>query len=390
MSKMKTLGAAALWFGASISIAEILTGALLAPLGFVNGVIAIVIGHLIGGVLFYLVGLVGANNKKGAMESTAVAFGRVGSVFFSVLNVLQLIGWTAVMIVSGATAVGSVFGEGQMALWCLLIGVLIAVWVIAGLKNVAKLNIVAVTALFLMCVILGFTVFGNGVSERVGDVMSFGLALELSIAMPVSWLPLVADYTKDSESPARFTLVSVVSYTVGSIFMYIIGLGASLYAGTSDVVGLLMGAGLGVVATLTVILSTVTTTFLDVHSAGESVVNIFERLKSKSAGLTVCAIGTILAIFTPIGQYENFLILIGSVFVPMAAVMIADYFLNKGERREKRLNVTNAILWGVGFGLYHVFLNVDTPLGSTVMVVLITLALCAITYYIRRVMENNV
>ena len=88
--KMSTVGASLLWFGAAVSIAEIITGALLAPLGLARGTVAILLGHLIGCLLFYFVGRIGAESGRGAMESTTITFGRRGSVFFSVLNVLQL------------------------------------------------------------------------------------------------------------------------------------------------------------------------------------------------------------------------------------------------------------------------------------------------------------
>ncbi len=49
----------ALWFGAAISIAEILTGGLLAPLGFKSGLTAIIVGHIIGTAILILGGISG-------------------------------------------------------------------------------------------------------------------------------------------------------------------------------------------------------------------------------------------------------------------------------------------------------------------------------------------
>jgi putative hydroxymethylpyrimidine transporter CytX len=382
-NKMSLLSGSLLWFGAAISIAEILTGALLAPLGFGLGMVAIVAGHFIGCVLFYFAGLIGAKSNMSSMQSVGLSFGRYGSVFFSVLNVLQLLGWTAVMIISGANAFGQVvntkLGFSGSVPWCILIGLLIIVWIVAGLKNLGKLNLVAVGTLFILTAILGAIVFKGGNLTQINEYMSFGLALELSVAMPISWLPLISDYTKHSDKPVRFTFISTSSYFIGSCFMYAIGLGAAIFAGSSDVVQILMSAGLGITAMLIVILATVTTTFLDVYSAGISMININHKLNDKLIAIIVCIIGTLIAMFTPIEQYVNFLYLISSVFVPMATILITDYFILKNQdNTTKKLNFVNAFLWVVGFVIYRVFLGFETIIGSTIPVVVIIMLLCIV------------
>jgi putative hydroxymethylpyrimidine transporter CytX len=389
-NKMSLLSGSLLWFGAAISIAEILTGGLIAPLGFQKGIAAILAGHLIGCALLFYVGLIGARSKTGAMESTSISFGRFGSVFFSVLNILQLIGWTAVMILSGANALAAVAESLEVRIWCLVIGALIIIWVLFGLKNVGKLNLIAVGALFVLCLILGITVFNGGSKASITETMSFGLALELSVAMPVSWLPLISDYTKGADKPVSFSLVSTLSYFIGSSVMYMIGLGAAIFAGTSDTVQILVPAGLGLTAMLIVILSTVTTTFLDVYSAGESTVNIFKKLNGKLMGVAACIAGTVLAIFTPIEQYENFLYLIGSVFVPMASIMIADFFINRNTEFNGTIHITNTILWGIGFILYRILLNMDTMAGSTVPVVIVIMLISIVTNQMKKAVKKNV
>ncbi|HBR01369.1 MAG TPA: putative hydroxymethylpyrimidine transporter CytX, partial [Ruminiclostridium sp.] len=95
-----------IWFGAAVSIAEILTGTLIAPLGFVKGLGAILLGHAIGCILMYFAGLIGARTEKSAMDTVKISFGSKGALLFSVLNILQLVGWTAVMIIGGARATG--------------------------------------------------------------------------------------------------------------------------------------------------------------------------------------------------------------------------------------------------------------------------------------------
>ena len=99
-----------IWFGAGVSIAEILTGTYFAPLGMAKGLAAILIGHGIGCVLLFLAGYIGALSRRSSMETTKISFGNKGGLLFAFLNVLQLVGWTAIMIYDGALAAGGIFG----------------------------------------------------------------------------------------------------------------------------------------------------------------------------------------------------------------------------------------------------------------------------------------
>lgn len=85
-----------IWFGAGVSLAEILTGTYFAPLGFGKAMAAILLGHLIGGLMMFAAGMIGAKERKSAMETVKMSFGERGSLLFAVLNVLQLVGWTAI------------------------------------------------------------------------------------------------------------------------------------------------------------------------------------------------------------------------------------------------------------------------------------------------------
>lgn len=374
-SKTSLLSNSLLWLGAAISIAEIMTGALFAPLGFTKGMMAIILGHAIGALLFYWAGLIGAKSGMTAMESVRISFGEKGSMFFSVLNVLQLVGWTAVMIISEAQAIAVIAGKttGSLFFWCLVIGIMIAIGIVIGLKNLGKVNVIAVSLLFILTVVLAVVIFrsDSGTTAAIVGTMSFGAAVELSVAMPLSWLPLVADYTKEAEKPVAATLVSSITYFLGSCWMYIIGLAAALFAGTSDVAQVMVTAGLGLAGTLIILLATVSTTFLDVYSAGVSLNNISSKINIKWAAIIVCIIGTLIAMFTPVEQYENFLYAIGSVFAPMVAILITDFFILKENHATKSLNITNVILWIVGFIIYRRFMTIDTIIGSTVPVMII-------------------
>ena len=117
-----------IWFGAGVSLAEILTGTYFAPLGFQKGIWAIIIGHIIGCLMLFFAGLIGGKVRKSSMETVKQSFGSKGGLLFSVLNVLQLVGWTAIMIYDGAISATSIFNTGRWV-WCLVIGALIVLWI---------------------------------------------------------------------------------------------------------------------------------------------------------------------------------------------------------------------------------------------------------------------
>lgn len=370
-----------IWFGAGVSLAEILTGTYFAPLGFGKAMAAILLGHLIGGLMMFAAGMIGAKERKSAMETVKMSFGSKGSLLFAFLNVLQLIGWTAIMIYDGALAADGMLHTG-LWVWALVIGALIALWIIVGLTNLGKINTIAMAALFILSLILFKVIFfgTQAAAPMVDDgSLTFGAAVELAVAMPLSWLPLISDYTREAEKPFAATLASVVTYSLVSIFMYMIGMGAAIYTGEYDIAQIMLKTGLGIVGLLIIVFSTVTTTFLDAYSAGVSAVSISDKIKEKWAALVVTVIGTIAAIVYPMDNITDFLYLIGSVFAPMIAVQIADYFiLKKADAQGRSFVWKNLIIWLIGFIVYRLLMQVDTPVGNTLPDMAITIVLCLI------------
>ena len=364
-----------IWFRAGVSIAEIITGTYFAPLGFGNGLLAVIIGHIIGCVLLFLAGLIGGKARRSAMDTVKMSFGKYGSFLFSILNIIQLVGWTAIMIYDGSLSANGILGIDNR-IWALIIGALIVLWILIGIKNLGKVNTVAMAALFILTIVMCFVIFGGTGSSPAGDTLSFGAAVELSAAMPLSWLPLISDYTKDAKKPAKATAVSAIVYGVVSVWMYVIGMGAAIFTSESDIAAIMLKAGLGIAGLLIVVFSTVTTTFLDAYSAGVSSESIFSKLNGKWVAIGAAVLGTAGAILFPMDDITDFLYLIGSVFAPMVAVQIADYFILKHDRSERAVNVVNLAVWAVGFVVYRLLMNVDLPVGYTLPDMLLTFALC--------------
>ena len=288
------------------------------------------------------------------------------------------------MIYDGALAANGVFGAGHW-LWAVVIGGLILVWIIIGIRSLGKVNIVAMSALFILTIILSVIIFRDGdLSAQAAGGMSFGAAIELNVAMPLSWVPLISDYTREAERPAAAAAWSSVAYGCVSAWMYIIGLGAALLAGTGDIAEIMLRAGLGIAGLVIVVLATVTTTFLDAYSAGVSSEIFSGKVNGKKVAMAATVLGTIAAILFPMDDITGFLYLIGSVFAPMIAIMIADFFILKEDHSGRAVNAESLVVWFIGFLLYRKLMTIDLPIGSTVMDILLTIVLCIIVALVRR------
>lgn len=127
-----------------------------------------------------------------------------------------------------------------------------------------------------------------------------------------------------------------------------------------------------------IVFSTVTTTFLDAYSAGVSSESLSGKINGKLVAVTVTAIGTLGAIFLPLADITDFLYFIGSVFAPMIAIQIADFFILKRVETVKAFHIRNLLIWLAGFLVYRLLMKADMIAGSTLPDMLITITLCIV------------
>ena len=356
-----------IWFGAAVSIAEILTGTYYAPMGFKDGFLAIIVGHTIGFALLYFAGLIGAKSKRTAMETTKLTFGSKGGIIFAILNFLQLVGWTAIMIYDASLSSSEIFSFGH-TFWAILTGGLIIVWILIGISDLGKVNTVSMALLFILTLILSRYIFKMDLSSisPSKEAMSFGGAVELAVAMPLSWLPLISDYTSNAQEGKKSTFVSALIYSVISIWMYTIGMGGALITGEHSLAAIFGITKLGPLAVLIIILSTVTFKSIKLNA------------DEKKVGIMVTIIAIIAAIIFPMDDITDFLYFIGSVFAPMISIQIADYFILKNEGYTGDYNILNTTSWILGFVIYRIILNREFAVGPTFLVIIITMIITVI------------
>lgn len=378
---------AVIWFGVAISVSEIIAGIQIGSAAPINSIWApLILGHIIGGILLFLVGLIGARLRLNAMETIKSTFGNYGSKFFATLNVMQLIAWVAVLNAQGSQALMGLDLSISFPVISFILAALVAVWVYVGLRRSSKITSVVMIVLTVLLVMLSVNLLGiqlNSQTSINSQILTFWNIFELSIAMPVSWLPVISDYTKDAEKPVKATAISSIAYTLASLWMYFIGI-EIVGIGTTDVSQAILAAGLGIPGVIILVLSTVTTNFLATNSAGESAKAIFNKLDPKITGVVVSILSALLAISGIMDHYINFLYLITSVFAPMAAVLIVSYYLGSRENDVKTW-CWNVFSWFVGFIVYQITVNFDSIfLGPTLLAVLVSALMTYIWIVIRK------
>ena len=394
-----------LWAGVAISLAEIWAGGFLAPMGFWLGILAILLGHIIGNTFMALGGIIGSEYGIMSMVSLRPSFGIRGSNLAAALNIIQLIGWASIMLIIGGRA-GAMLGKpigGILAsnpFWIVAIGLGTLLWAqMTGnpiWRIMQKLTVIGLLLVIFLMSGVSINEFGSGVFEIKSQDMPFMIGLDLVIAMPISWMPLVADYSRFSRRTASAFWNTWLGYFLISSWMYALGLTATLVAGASDPGALilqLMGKiGFAVPALVMVVFSTITTGFPDVYSAACSTLNISQRFSSKSIVWVAGIISILIALVFPMEQYENFLLLIGAMFVPLFGVALTDYFFMRDRRIStenlyrpqgeywyaRGFNVIALICWAIGFFVYELIALVKYPIGGSMP----ALFVAGICYYL--------
>jgi len=376
---MKRSAMALLWLGASISISEIFTGGLLAPLGLVRGMAAIIVGHLVGTSLLAAGGYVSFARGENAMESVSFSLGPGGGRLVALCNVVQLLGWTVVMVVQAASAL-----IGMTALpfapVALGLSVLVVVWALILGSPAGRLNDIVVSLLAVLCLVLFGESFQSGpaLTAVSGETMSMALGIELSIAMPVSWLPLAGDYACKTRDPRCAVAMPFLGYFVGSVAMYGFGLFVAVKSGR-DIFAFIAASRFRLPACAVVVLSTLTTAFLDLYSAGVSSRQLVPSRSERKPVVVIGLLAVAASALFPVERYgaflEGFLTSIGMVFVPVYAVLFLEFFFRRPRYEKRKINAAAVVTALVGMAGYRLFSRHEVWIPT-----ILTLALVAVLY----------
>ncbi|MDR4308260.1 putative hydroxymethylpyrimidine transporter CytX [Chelatococcus sambhunathii] len=380
----------ALWFSLGIGLLVLQAGSFLVPaLSLGQALVAIACGSAIGALLLAATGVMGTDAGLATMAATRPALGVRGSAIPTVLNVVQLVGWGAFeILVMGEAAsqlAKNAFGFEAPLLWTALFGALATALAVVGPLSFVR-RFLRDWGLWLVLAASAWLTYALLASHNLGELfarpgaggMGFGAAVDLAATMPLSWLPLIADYSRFGRSAGATFRGSALGYFVANVWF--LGLGAAwalASGGEASIAVTLATAGAGL-ALLLVLLDETDNAFADIHSAAIST-GTLARVPTRSLALGFGALCTMLALVTPLGQYQDFLLLIGSVFAPLFGIVLADHFVIRRRRVVAQeidvkggaywftagWRLSGVAAWLVGVGVYHAMSRGLPEIGAT-------------------------
>jgi nucleobase:cation symporter-1, NCS1 family len=350
----------ALWANLGISLFGPLTGALIATTAGSVGlaIAAIVIGCGLGAILLGSSAVIGAATGAPAMVSLRGLVGRRGSVLPTLLNIAQNVGWATMEIIVISTAAVAVLGQYWRWPFVILAGAAATVMAVRPLGSVRLLRKVMVWLVLAASVYLFVQVLlqpRQSIPQE--SVLGFWPAVDLAVAGVVSFAPLAADYSRHSQTRKAAFWGASLGYGLAAVAYYALGVFAVVNLGASDVITALVTLPAGAIAIAILLVDEVDEAFANVYSTTMSVHNILPQVDRRIIAVIIGVTATLLAGLLDLGQYQSFLFLIGSVFVPLYAVAAVDFFVVSRQRWDvsatSRLRVAPVIAWACGFAAYQ-------------------------------------
>ena len=301
-------------------------------LSLVAAMVAVLVGTALGAAAIAATAVLGARTGAPSMVLLRGVFGARASFVPTVLNVVQMIGWGTFEIVTIATALGQVVPGVPQWGWVLLIGVLTTALATRPLGSVRLLRRYVTVAVVVALAYLMGQLLARPLDAGGGGWSGLSLGIDATLAVAVSWVPMAADYSRHSSTPRAAGTGAFVGYTVMQVACYALGLIAvvSVLTHDGDVFGTFVAVPLGVLAFVVVTVRELDQSFANVYSTTVSTQNLRPRWDRRAISVAVGLVTTVLALVVDIYDYASFLSLIGSVFVPLFAVLVADRVCLRG------------------------------------------------------------
>ncbi len=332
-----------LWGNLGVSLLVVVAGAILVPaLSLPSALVAIVVGCLVGNLMLAVAGLIGAQARVPAMTLMRAPLGSRGSVLPTVINVVQCLGWTVFELLVIATAAAALSDEllGVEARWAwtlvfgaaaLAMGLLGPIGVVRTVLRRVAVWVVPVAIVYLAW----WALTGGGLAaawDRPGEGgLSTWQGVDIVVGVTVSWIPLAADYTRFARTPRGAFWGTGIGYLVPDVLLLALGAVILLTREVGDAAALpaAVAAG-GIVALVVLFVLTVAETdeaFANAYSGAVSLQNLFPSASQRLLILITTALGTLGALLLELTSFQSFLFLLGSFFVPLFAVLLADWLL---------------------------------------------------------------
>ena len=393
-----------IWFCANVAVPRLMIGGSLAELGFGKLILVLLAGNILVFLPLLALGVLGYNVRIPTMTATRMTFGVKGSYLPSVANGIQLLGWGAnVTVVCGASInsiVKAMTGYSNLTLWILITGIIQLVITAYGVRSITWLQRVSVPLLAILTVVTAVLIVKNYGWDAIvhytpGAGIGLLVGLDIVAGNAFAWGPMVCDYTRYAKSKSSSSWGTLIGSLAGAAGFMFVGAISFMTTGSANPVDMLLELGLGIPALLIIVLSSVTTNVMNIYSASISFVNIWPKTEPwKIITIGGVVMTGIAVIPNLIGYFINFLVIVGSVFVPLIAIMLVDYFMIRKKNVvpedilvedssskywfKNGFNWTAIIVWLVGVVLYNVLYYAWPVLGSCIP----TFLVIGVVYYL--------
>jgi putative hydroxymethylpyrimidine transporter CytX len=407
---MKLFPAFSLWLGSNVVVTTVYTGKLLVPdISYLTALCVILFGSLVGAIFLVLTGNIGTRTGLPTMVLTRGAFGTRGAYLPSLLNTIVLIGWSWVQAYMGGFsidhAVKYLTGYSNINFWTVFTQVMVVLITIYGHKGIE--TFASLAAHFM--VILVFLLFGYLFTEyNVGDLIHLPTShnptntvitgFDIVVATAFSWLPLACDYNRNATSSKTGIIGTYAGYNIGTFLSMALGAtvsGISILShmtqtyDPTDIIGS-KHPWLGLLPALIIFVSVVSTNVMALYSATMSYLAVFQKQKNLATTIVIGVITILGALLKRwlLDHFQNFLLMIGTLLIPVGALLIVDYYLLKRGYYDpdEIINGTKKLYWyfkgfnihtyisyiiGAGFGYYFTYVH-TLPTGATILTFLVT------------------
>jgi nucleobase:cation symporter-1, NCS1 family len=366
--RLRTLGAlenGMLWSSLGLSLLVLVAGAFLVPyLSLPEALLAILVGGIFGNVLLGCAAGIGAEAGVPAMVLLRAPLGRAGSHLPTGVNILQNLGWTVFEVLVIATAAQALV-HGPLWVWKLAAAAAATILALLGpvgfvrqwVKRVALWVVLASLAYLTWWTLHGAHLAVIWSQPGKGG-LSFWQGVDLVVAMPVSWLPLAADYTRFSGSGRGAFWGAAVGYFIPNVWLYALGaillLSRDLSDAPSVISAIATGGAAAALALFALGVDETKEPFANIYSAAVSIQNVLPRVPQRVLILAVAAVATAGTFVVDLVHYQDFLYLLGSFFVPLFGVLLAQWLAgNRDPFRAPEFRPSQVAAWLAGFGLYQ-------------------------------------
>jgi putative hydroxymethylpyrimidine transporter CytX len=352
-----------LWADLGVGLLVLAAGSYLVPgLGLPQALVAIVLGTVAGNLMLGLAGVVGSEHGIPSMVGLRPSFGQRGSYLPSLINVVQLVGWGAFEIVIMAQASsrlsGPILGFASYPMWAVGWGAIVILLGLGGPLVVVRQWLEKIGIWLVLLTISWIAAYAltrgdlGSIWSRPGDgSLGFAQAIDLVVAMPISWLPLVADFNRFAKDSRSSFAGTVAGFGVANVLCYALGALLILVLPSTDLIGSIMTVAFGAAGLALLLGDETDNAFADVYSSAISIKNVVPGLPTRALVATVGGTCLALALTVDLASFQGFLYLVGSLITPLFGVLFADYFLLRRRRYTNEelypLDLRGQLPWGV-------------------------------------------